>query len=73
MYLTLKELFNKKNSYQNREYNLKLWYLEIYTDNIIDYSQIIINEDLRKDQNKGIIVIKIKEIKGTSSEHILNI
>lgn len=73
MYLTLKELFNKKNSYQNREYNLKLWYLEIYTENIIDYSQIIINEDLRKDQNKGIIVIKIKEIKGTSSEHILNI
>ena len=73
MYLTLKELFNKKNSYQNREYNLKLWYLEIYTENIIDYSQIIINEDLRKDQNKGIIVIKITEIKGTSSEHILNI
>ena len=73
MYLTLKELFNKKNSYQNREYNLKLWYLEIYTENIIDYSQIIINEDLRKDQNKGIIVIKTKEIKGTSSEHILNI
>ena len=73
MYLTLKELFNKKNSYQNREYNLKLWYLEIYTENIIDYYQIIINVDLRKDQNKGIIVIKIKEIKGTSSEHILNI
>jgi hypothetical protein len=49
MYLTLKELFNKKNLYQNREYNLKLWYLEIYSVNIMDYYQIILNIDLRKD------------------------
>ncbi len=36
VYLTLKELFNKIHSYFNREYTVKLWYLEIYNENIRD-------------------------------------
>ncbi len=75
MPLTLKELFNKINSYPNREYNVKLWYLEIYNENIRDLlsNNNESNLDLREDQNKGIIVSGITEIKATSSEHILNI
>ena len=36
MPLTLKELFNKVNSFNDREYKLKFWYLEIYNENIRD-------------------------------------
>ena len=36
MPLTLRELFNKVNSFNDREYNLKFWYLEIYNENIRD-------------------------------------
>ena len=36
MPLTLRDLFNKVNSFNDREYNLKFWYLEIYNENIRD-------------------------------------
>ena len=36
MPLTLRELFNKVNSFNDREYKLKFWYLEIYNENIRD-------------------------------------
>ena len=36
MPLTLKELFNKVNSFNDRDYKLKFWYLEIYNENIRD-------------------------------------
>ena len=76
MPLTLKELFLQINSYQNREYNVKMWYLEIYNENIRDLlsnNNENNNLDLREDSNKGIIVSGITEIKATSSEHILNL
>ena len=76
MPLTLKELFNKINTYPNREYTIKLWYLEIYNEYIRDLlsnNNENNNLDLREDQNKGIVVSGITEITATSSEHILTI
>ena len=74
MPLTISELFNKINSYKDREYTVKLWYLEIYNENIKD---LMSNSeeylDLREDPNKGVIVSGITELTATSSEHILNI
>ena len=74
MSLTLNELFNKIKSYPEREYTVKLWYLEIYNENIRDL--LVNNSDnleLREDPNKGLIVNGITEIIPKSSEHILNI
>ena len=74
MSLTLNELFNKIKSYPEREYTVKLWYLEIYNENIRDL--LINNSDnleLREDPNKGLVVNGITEIIPKSSEHILNI
>ena len=74
MSLTLNELFEKIKSYPEREYTIKLWYLEIYNENIRD---LLINNsenlELREDPNKGLIVNGITEITPKSSEHILNI
>ena len=74
MSLTLKDLFNKINYYSEREYTVKLWYLEIYNENIRD---LLINNsenlELREDPNKGLIINNITEIIPKNSEHILNI
>ena len=74
MSLTLNELFERIKSYPEREYTIKLWYLEIYNENIRD---LLINNsenlELREDPNKGLIVNGITEIEPKSSEHILNI
>ena len=74
MSLTLNELFNRIKSYPEREYTVKLWYLEIYNENIRD---LLVNNsenlELREDPNKGLIVNGITEIIPKSSEHILNI
>ena len=74
MSLTLNELFERIKSYPEREYNIKLWYLEIYNENIRD---LLVNNsenlELREDPNKGLIVNGITEITPKSSEHILNI
>ena len=74
MSLTLNELFERIKSYPEREYTIKLWYLEIYNENIRD---LLINNsenlELREDPNKGLIVNGITEITPKSSEHILNI
>ena len=74
MSLTLRELFNKIKSYPEREYTVKLWYLEIYNENIRD---LLVNNsenlELREDPNKGLIVSGITEMIPKSSEHILNI
>ena len=75
MPLTLKELFKKIKSYPERDYTVKLWYLEIYNENIRDLLNNNTDEylDLREDPNKGIIVSGITEITTNSSEHILSI
>ena len=74
MPLTIKELFSKIQSLTEREYTVKLWYLEIYNENIKD---LMTNSDecldLREDPNKGVVVSGITELTATSSEHILNI
>ena len=74
MSLTLKDLFNKIKKYCEREYTVKLWYLEIYNENIRD---LLVNNsenlELREDPNKGLIVNNITEMIPKNSEHILNI
>ena len=88
MPLTLSELFNKVNSYTDREYKLTMSYLEIYNENIRDLLKFAnpnysnnnnLNNtndeylDLREDPNKGIIVSNITELNVTSCKDILNI
>jgi kinesin family protein 18/19 len=87
MPLTLTELFNKVNSYTDREYKLTKSYLEIYNENIRDllkfanpnYNNNNLNNtndeylDLREDPNKGIIVSNITELNVSSCKDILNI
>ena len=43
MPLTLRDLFNKVNSFNDREYKLKFWYLEIYNENIRDLLKFMSN------------------------------
>ena len=74
MSLTFGELFKKIKTYTDRDYLIKLWYLEIYNENIKD---LLINNspnlELREDPNRGLIVNGITEIITNSSEHILSI
>ena len=87
MPLTLRELFNKVNSFDDREYKLKFWYLEIYNENIRDLLKFIGrnnstnnlentgNEylDLREDPERGIVVSGITEVNVTTSNDMLKI
>ena len=87
MPLTLRELFNKVNSFDDREYKLKFWYLEIYNENIRDLLKFIGrnnstnnlentgNEylDLREDPERGIVVSGITEVNVTNSNDMLKI
>ena len=74
MSLTFGELFKKIKTYTDRDYLIKLWYLEIYNENIKD---LLINNspnlELREDPNRGLIVNGITEIITNSSEHIMSI
>ena len=76
MPLTLSELFNKVKQYSgDREYKLKLWYLEIYNENIRDLLSNNSDEylDLREDPTKGIVISGITELNVTSCNDILKI
>ena len=86
MPLTLRELFNKVNSFGDRDYKLKFWYLEIYNENIRDLLKFIgknstnnlentNNEylDLREDPERGIVVSGITEVNVTNSSDMLKI
>ena len=74
MSLTFGELFKKIKNLPDREYVIKLCYLEIYNENIKD---LLINNspnlELREDPNKGLIINGITEIITNSGEHILSI
>ena len=74
MPLTFGELFKQVKKYSNREYLIKLCYLEIYNENIKD---LLINNspnlELREDPNKGLVINGITEIITNSGEHILSI
>ena len=74
MSYTLKELFNEIKLYPEREFKVKLWYLEIYNENIRDL--LVNNSDnleLREDPIKGLIVNGITEKETNSSEDILSL
>lgn len=75
MFLTLEELFSKISSYSSeREYKIKLWYLEIYNENIKDLlSPGDENCDLREDPQKGTTVSNITELNVSSSKDIMNL
>ena len=88
MPLTLNELFNKIKEFSNeREYKMKISYLEIYNENIRDLLKFAnnnnnfnvnntINEeflDLREDPLKGIIITNITELLVNNSKDILSI
>jgi hypothetical protein len=75
MPLTLQELFNKIDEFSSeREYKVKLWYIEIYNENIRDLlSNSDENLDLREDPNKGISIANISELNVTSCKDIMQI
>jgi len=75
MVLTLKELFDKISFYSSeREFKVKLWYIEIYNENIRD---LLSNSDeyldLREDPNKGISISNISELNVTSCKDIMQL
>ena len=74
MVLTLRDLYKKILLYQNRDYVIKLWYIEIYNEKIKDL--LVNNNDnleLREDPNRGIIINNVTELITNSSEDILNL
>lgn len=75
MVLTLKELFDKISFYSSeREYKVKLWYLEIYNENIRDLLTSSLEYlDLREDPTKGISITNISELIVTSCEDIMQL
>jgi len=76
MFLTLTELFAKIDQYSlTREYKIKLWYLEIYNENLRDLLNSANEEsiDIREDPNKGILVAGITELNVTSCRDVMNL
>lgn len=75
MILTLKELFEKISFYsKEREYKVKLWYIEIYNENIRDLlSNTDEYLDLREDPNRGISISNISELNVTSCQDIMQL
>ena len=77
MVWTLKELYKKIKEYKNREYLIKLWYVEIYNENIRDLlsnkGEKNENLELREDPDEGIIINNITEIITNSMNEILNL
>ena len=75
MVLTLKELFDKINVYsKEREYKVKLWYIEIYNENIRDLLSTSEEYlDLREDPNKGLSISTISELNVTSCADIMQL
>lgn len=73
MVLTLQELFNKITSNSViRDYIIRLWYIEIYNENIRD---LLSNSDeyldLREDHNKGLIISGVNELNVTSCMEVI--
>ena len=71
---TLKELFSEIKLYPERSYKIKLWYLEIYNENIRD---LLVNDsenlELREDPIKGLFINGITEKETDSHEDILSL
>ena len=74
MVWTFRDLYQKLNEYKNREYIIKLWYVEIYNENIRDLlNNKNENLELREDPDEGIIINNITEIITNSMNEILNL
>ena len=77
MVWAFKELYKKINEFKNREYIIKLWYAEIYNENIRDLlsnkNEKSENLDLREDPDEGIIINNITEVITNSMKEILNL
>ena len=75
MFNTLKELFNKMIKNNEKNFYIKLCYLEIYNENIRDLLNINNNNnlELREDPIKGIFINNITEIELKSIEQIKNL
>jgi kinesin family protein 18/19 len=75
MVLTLKELFDKINiNSSEREYKVKLLYIEIYNENIRDLLSTSEEYlDLREDPTKGVSISNINELNVTSCADIMQL
>ena len=74
MVWTLRELYKKIKEYKNREYLIKLWYVEIYNENIRDLlNNKSENLELREDPDEGIIINNVTEIMTNSINEILKL
>lgn len=73
MVLTLQELFKQIDRYSSeREYKVRLCYLEIYNENIKDLlSSGDDYLDLREDPSKGISIANISELNVTSCQDVM--
>ena len=74
IFLTLEELFKKIELYSSeKEYNVRLSYLEIYNENIRDLltNNSEENLDLREDPQKGLIVTGINELNACSCKEVM--
>ena len=74
MILTLDELFKLINEWSDeREFQIKLSYLEIYNEMIRDLINVSTDMlDIREDPVKGITVAGLSEILVTSPQDVLN-
>ena len=77
MVWTFRELYKKINEYKNREYLIKIRYVEIYNENIRDLlnnkNEKNENLELREDPEEGIIINNITEIITNSINEILHL
>ena len=74
MIWTFRDLYQKMNEYKNREYIIKLWYVEIYNENIRDLlNNKNENLELREDPDEGIIINNVTEIITNSMNEILHL
>ena len=77
MVWTFRELYKRINEYKNREYLIKLRYVEIYNENIRDLlntkNEKNENLELREDPEEGIIINNITEIITNSINEILHL
>ena len=75
MFLTLKELFLKMQSFElDRKYNIRVSFLEIYNENIRDLIMVSTDFlDLREDPLKGVCVAGLSEIEVDTPEEILDL
>ena len=75
MFQTLKELFFKMKDFQmDREYNIRVSFLEIYNEQIRDLIMVSAELlDLREDPVKGVCVAGLSEIEVDTPEEILDL